>query len=90
MLNPLLLSVRDIRQALVTRMLQQQAPPPDIARRLIDLVPQFAGAELDNQQVAQLWGELQLILVEGEGRAEEATLWGQIRNAADAGAGRAC
>lgn len=85
MLHPLLLSVRHIRQALMTRALQQQPPPPDVARRLIDLVPQFARTDLDDHQVALLWGELQLILVEGEGRAEDATAWGQIRNAADAG-----
>ena len=85
MLHPLLLSVRSLRKALLSRALQQQAPPPDVAKKLIELVPQFARVELDDHQIAQLWGELQLILVEGEGKREDATAWGQIRNAVDAG-----
>jgi len=85
MIHPLLLQVRSLRQALLTRALHQQAPPPDVAKKLIDLVPQFARTELDDVQLAHLWGELQLVLVECEGRREDATVWGQVRNAADAG-----
>jgi len=85
MIHPLLLQVRSLRQALLNRALHQQTPPPDVAKRLIDLVPQFARVELDDVQLAHLWGELQLILVEGEGGREDATAWGQVRNAADAG-----
>ena len=85
MIHPLLLQVRSLRQALLTRALHQQAPPPDVAKKLIDLVPQFARMELDDVQLAHLWGELQIILVKCEGRREDATAWGQVRNAADAG-----
>lgn len=85
MIHPLLLSVRGLRQSVITRALHQQPPPPDAAKRLIDLVPQFARVELDDVQLAHLWGELQLVLVEGEGRREDATVWSQVRNAADAG-----
>ncbi|MHB9109817.1 MAG: phosphohexomutase domain-containing protein [Armatimonadota bacterium] len=85
MIHPLLLQVRSLRQALLGRALHQQAPPPDVAKKLIDLVPQFARMELDDVQLAHLWGELQIILVECEGRREDATAWGQVRNAADAG-----
>ena len=85
MIHPLLLQVRSLRQSLLGRALQQQAPALDTAKKLIELVPQFARVELDDVQLAHLWGELQLILVEGEGRREDATPWGQIRNAADAG-----
>jgi len=85
MIHPLLLQVRSLRQALLNRTLHQQAPPPDVAKKLIDLVPQFARTELDDVQLAHLWGELQLILIECEGSREDATPWGQVRNAADAG-----
>lgn len=84
MLHPLLLSVRQLRQTLLLRAAEQAPPPPEFAKRLMDIVPQIARVELSAEQVAQLWGELQLILVEAEGRGEEGMLWGQIRNAADA------
>ena len=58
--------------------------PADAARQLRDLLPQIADAELDDRQLARLWGELQLILVEGEGRREDAAAWAQIRGAAAA------
>lgn len=83
--HPLLLAVRTLRVALISHAIEKQPPHPDAAKRLIDLVPQIAREKLDDRQVAQLWGELQLLLIEGEGRPEDATAWGQIRNAADAG-----
>lgn len=85
MLPPLLLSMRQLRQTLMTHMLHQQPPPPDAAHQLRELVPQCARAALDAHQIALLWGEWQLLLVEGDGRAEDADLWEQIRHAADAG-----
>ncbi|HEY3376912.1 MAG TPA: hypothetical protein VGL77_05395 [Armatimonadota bacterium] len=84
MLHPQLLSVRTLRQALLARALEHQAPPHDAAKKLMDIIPQLARAEMDDRQIAQLWGELQLILIEGEGDETDGTTWGQIRNAADA------
>lgn len=84
MLHPLLLTIRNLRHTLLARAHEQQPPMADAARKLMDLIPQLARADLNDQQVALVWGELQLILVEGEGAPQDATLWGQVRNAADA------
>ncbi len=69
-------SVRRLRQTLIAHMLQQQPPPADAAREFSELVPKIAQTDLDAHQLALLWGELQLLLVEGEGRAEDAACLG--------------
>lgn len=85
MLQPLLLSVRGLRQTILALALEHQAPPTNAIKKIMELVPQFVRTDLDDRQVALLWGELQLLLVDGEGRREDATAWGQVRNAVDAG-----
>ncbi|HEX2949252.1 MAG TPA: hypothetical protein VHV83_06745 [Armatimonadota bacterium] len=84
MLHPLILSIHNLRQILLARASEKQVPPADAAKKIMDMIPQIARVDLDDQQLAQLWGELQLILIEGDGSKDEATVWGQIRNAADA------
>jgi phosphomannomutase len=85
MLDPLLLSIRQLRRTLLALALEEQAPPPNAQRKMMDLVPQLAKATLDDRQTALLWGELQLLMVDAEGKPADAQGWAQIRNAVDAG-----
>lgn len=84
MLHPLILTVRNIRQHLASMVLEQQIPPSEIAKKITELIPQISRTDLDDQQIARLWGELQIILIEAEGPATDGNNWGQIRNAIDA------
>ena len=84
MRHPLLLTVRNLRQSILTRAQAGQPIPTDFPKRLLEVIPQLTRTELDDRQLALLWGELQFILIESEGAGGESTLWGQMRNAADA------
>ncbi|HOS43480.1 MAG TPA: hypothetical protein PK794_07300 [Armatimonadota bacterium] len=85
MLDPLLLAVRQLRRTLMARALDGQAPPVNAQKKLMELAPQMNKAALNDRQLALLWGELQLLMVEAEGGPDDAMTWGPIRNAADAG-----
>lgn len=84
MLHPLLLSIRSVRETLMAYVQERQAPPASMSRKVLDFVSQLTRTELDDRQLALAWGEMQLLLVECEGRPEDALVWGQIRNALDA------
>lgn len=78
MYDPLLLSMRNYRQSLVALSLTHKGlPTANTDRRIMEQVPNIARAELDDRQLALLWGELQLMLVECDG----AGVWAQLRNA---------
>ena len=84
MITPLLLTIRTLRETVLSHAIQKAPAPADAAKKITELIPQITKADLDDRQLALLWGELQLILIDGEGRVEDSTAWGQIRNAADA------
>jgi phosphoglucomutase len=85
MLDPLLLSVRQLRRTLISLALDRQAPPPNAQKRVMELAPQISRANLDDRQSALFWGELQMLMVEAEGQTDDAMVWGPVRNAANAG-----
>lgn len=85
MAQSLLQSVRNLRETLLACALRAQAPPADAARQLTALTAEIAGAELDDRQLARLWGEWQLILVEGQGARDDAAAWTALRGTAAIG-----
>jgi len=83
--QPPVSSITSLRREIITCAQQQLPPPRESAEQFADLLPHLAHATLDDRQLAQWWGECQLILVEGEGRADDAIAWGKVRHAAETG-----
>ena len=80
----LLSTIRTLRETVLANGLAGQAPPSAAAQQLHALLPAIEDTTLDDRQLARLWGELQLLLIEGDGR-QEAAQWGELRHAAQAG-----
>jgi phosphomannomutase len=84
MVSPILMSIRAVRRLLIDiAIAKKEAPSDNAVRRLMELVPQFNRIELDDKLFSQIWGEMQILMIECEGRKEDTQHWSKIRNAAN-------